>query len=448
MKVLKVNYKDIHKVRRLDSSYHLSEGIIYLKKLRAMPHAELQNLSSRIFTAGRNKRVYTNKDFGFPYLSNSDVSNLNPFSDCKYNSKKYAFDKNSFLKEGMIVTGRVGAIGQTSYITAEFEEKRAMGSDNIIRIVPSDFNLSGYIYAFLASKFGKTLLWQLATGGVQPYISEEMLFDLPIPRIDRKKEKDIHEMIIEASKLKVEANKILFEAQEEINNKVQFKKDTFEQQNITPHIISASHLKRFEAQYFKSEGSKIIKHIEVNIKYKYLKDVSEPIFRPGIFKRHYVNEGIEFLGGSDIVKAIPSSEKKLSKSKTSHLDSMIIKENWILVTCGGTIGYSVLVDRMTAGKAASQHILRVIPKNIPQGYVYAFMSSEIGLKAIQSFTYGSVIPQIESHHLELLPIPILEDEEMNRIHQKVMKYKDKIGTAIENELKAIDLIEKEIESWQ
>jgi len=97
---------------------------------------------------------------------------------------------------------------------------------------------------------------------------------------------------------------------------------------------------------------------------------------------------------------------------------------------------------MTAGKAASQHILRVIPKDIPAGYVYAFMSSNIGLKAIQSFTYGSVIPQIEPHHLELLPIPILEDEVMNRIHQKVMKYKENIGNAIEKELKAIDLIEK------
>lgn len=53
----------------------------------------------------------------------------------------------------MILTGRVGAIGQTSYVTKEFEENQAMGSDNIIRIVAKDKKMSGYIYAFLVSKF-------------------------------------------------------------------------------------------------------------------------------------------------------------------------------------------------------------------------------------------------------------------------------------------------------
>ena len=119
-----------------------------------------------------------------------------------------------------------------------------------------------------------------------------------------------------------------------------------------------------------------------------------------------------------------------------------------MVTCGGTIGYTVLVNRYLADKTASQHILRVISNDIKSGYLFAFMSSKLGLKAIQSFTYGSVIPQIEPHHLELLPIPILSDEIMDEIHEMVMTYKENISKAIENELEAINHIEKEIESWQ
>jgi len=205
--------------------------------------------------------------------------------------------------------------------------------------------------------------------------------------------------------------------------------------------------KRYEAQYYVSEGYEIKEHIKEN-EFKYLHDVCKPVFRPGIFKRHYVDTGLEFLGGSDIVRAIPKSDKKLSIAKTKHLNELKIEEDWILVTCGGTIGYSVLVDRYLADKTASQHILRVIADDIKSGYLFAFMSSTLGLKAIQSFTYGSVIPQIEPHHLELLPIPILEEKLMNEIHKMVMKYKENISTAIENELEAINLIENEIEQWQ
>lgn len=102
-----------------------------------------------------------------------------------------------------------------------------------------------------------------------------------------------------------------------------------------------------------------------------------------------------------------------------------------MVTCGGTIGASVLVNSYLATKLASQHILRVIPKGIKTGYLFAFLSSEIGVKVIQSFTYGSVIPQIEPHHLELVPIPLLNDEIMNQIDSDVMRYKLNINEAIQ-----------------
>jgi type I restriction enzyme S subunit len=118
------------------------------------------------------------------------------------------------------------------------------------------------------------------------------------------------------------------------------------------------------------------------------------------------------------------------------------------VTCGGTIGKSVLVNNYMNDKTASQHILRVIADGIPYGYLFAYMSSNLGLKAIQSFTYGSVIPQIETHHLELLPIPILDEDIISKTHKMIVKYKENLSKAIKNELHAIDLVEKEIESWQ
>lgn len=446
MKTLNLKSKDIVSAMRFDGSYHISEGTIFLKKLKRMPHADLISFCPNIFTAGRNKRVYTDKEKGFPYLSNSDVVKNNPFESCNYNSKKYGFDKTAFLKEGMILTGRVGAIGQTSYVTKEFEENQAMGSDNIIRIVAKDKKMSGYIYAFLVSKYGNALFNRLAAGGVQPYISEAMLQDIPIPILPEETQQKIHNLIVESAQLRVEANKLLREAKEKILKELALDKPKLTH-SVNVSDLTNSHLKRFEAFYFNSNGSDYRSQIEKR-KHIKLKDLSERIFRPGIFKRNYVQDGVEFLGGSDITNAIPASEKKLAKARTSNFDELVLEEDWILVTCGGTIGTTVLVNQYLSKKLASQHILRVVAKDIPVGYLFAFMNSEIGLNSIQSFMYGSVIQQIEPHHLELLPIPILNENLMNSIHSDVMIYKDKLNSAILKELEAIDLIEKEIDQWQ
>lgn len=429
--------------------YYLNRGKKTISDLieKGFKFQSLDSLSDKLYQGGIFKRVFVeNKNNSHMYITASDMVKNQPLDTAKLISKKYTpWIEEMTLVEKQILISCAGTVGNTALVNNSYSG--CIGSQEIIRVETSKIPY-GYLYAYLSSPLVNQYIQSMIYGAVVPRISPGELGRLPVLLLSNGKQNEVHNLIVEASQLRIEANRLLSESQNEIVENIRFNIDNYLDKNISYANISTSHLKRFEAQYFKSEGSKIIKHIETNFKYKYLKNVSEPIFRPGIFKRYYVNEGIEFLGGSDIVKAIPTSEKKLSKSKTSHLDAMIIKENWILVTCGGTIGYSVLVDRMTAGKAASQHILRVIPKDIPAGYIYAFMSSNIGLKAIQSFTYGSVIPQIEPHHLELLPIPVLEEEVMNGIHQKVMKYKENIGNAIEKELKAIDLIEKEIESWQ
>lgn len=434
---------------RLDASFHLSDGVKtrrIIDKYCPYPKVPLKNEAAELFKGNIHKRVYvTSPEHGLMFYTASDMfkSDLNTG---KYLSKKYSpYLKELELKKDWILITRSGTLGNVVYTTEDYEGK--IGTDDLVRIKPSEKQIKrGYLYAYLSSKFGYGLLTQSGYGGVVKHIEPHHIENLPIPILPKEKQLEIHNLILDASRLRVEANKLLGEGHEIIEAEIDFKLRK-KVNKIAINSIFDSHQKRFEAQNHISEGAEIRKHIE-NMNFKYLKEVVKPIFRPGIFKRYYVENGIDFLGGSDIMKTIPQSDKKLSKAKTKHLEGLKINEDWILVTCGGTIGFSVLVNDYMEGKSASQHILRVIADKIPTGYLYAFISSSIGFKAIQSFSYGSVIPQIEPHHLELLPIPILKAEIMNCIHKKIMKYKEFISNAIKNELLAIDLVEKEIESWQ
>lgn len=452
MKVSKVNYRDIKKVLRLDGSYHLSEGVIYLKKLRELPHVELQYLSSKIFTAGRNKRVYTDKEFGFPYLSNSDVSNSNPFNDCKYNSKKYACDENAFLKKGMIVTGRVGAIGQTSYITSEFEDEKAMGSDNIIRIVPNDFELSGYIYAFLTSKFGNTLLWQLSTGGVQPYISEEMLHDLPIPVFPEEKQKEIHNLIIEASNLRVKANSLLKEAITEIESKFQFhKKETVFTVNVNQIKDGDKYTSecRLESDYYQPATQYVENQIKKN-EYALLGDLSESVTISNLRARTFVEKGITLFTGQSLGQLKPDMSKQMSKKLTKNIERNTTIDGDILVSAFGTLGKTEFCYKnFYTGIFASQQIAKIKVNNekIDSGYIYLFLKSKIGQSLILKYKTGSVIEWANWNNFSsiLIPIPKDKGKALGDIARQIATT---FESSYQKENEAIGLIEKEIELWQ
>lgn len=448
MKTLKVKNSWFNESgQRLDASYYLSDGPLTKLKLKNSPYqlTTLSKETKEIFKGNIFKRVYVdNPKNGHSFMTASDMmkSDLN---SGKFVSKKYTDVANLMVDENWILTSRSGTLGNTIYTNKSFKD--FLVTDDLIRIVPNNNRIKGgFLYAYLTSKFGKGLLTQSSYGGVVKHIEPHHIENLPIPIFPIDKQEKIDRLIFESSKLRVQANDLLQRSHLVLSDTIQYK-GTDNTHTTSLKTILNSHQIRFESSYYTSEGYQIQNFI-LNGDHKKLIEISEEIYRPGIFKRHYVEKGVEFFGGGEIMKAIPQSDKKLSIAKTKHLESLKIEEDQILVTCGGTIGQTVLVNRFLAGKAASQHILRVKANGIKTGYLFAFMSSDLGLKIMESFTYGSVIPQIEPHHLELLPIPILEEAKMDEIHKMIMQYKENVSLAIEKELEAIDLVEKEIEQWQ
>lgn len=453
---------------RFDGSYHISDGTIYLKKLRKMPHKELQELTSNIFTAGRNKRVYTDKEFGFPYLSNSDVVKNNPFESCNYNSKKYGFDKTALLKEGMILTGRVGAIGQTSYVSSELEEFQAMGSDNIIRIVAKDKSLSGYIYAFLVSRFGKTLLERLAAGGVQPYISEEMLKDIPIPILPEATQQKIHNLIVDAAALRVEANKLLREANIKILKYCKLsslKNEDYEYfgnytygRSISTFKINIKEISAISINAF--NYSKRISNLKDRIKtnsYLNLSDclIDNNFFSTGSFKRLEVtsDKHIKLLNQSDIFNSRKIG-KNISRAFVGNV--RLVEYGEVLIAGVGTLGESETFCRVIFGNEEIEDQLisgefirmKVNEKIIPSGYLFAWLNSDYGFRLIRATHSGTKLCRPIPELLKQIPIPILENNRMHEIDFDVKSAHTKLFAALNKENQAIELIEKEIDQWQ
>ena len=452
MKYRQLNSKEILKSKRFDGSYHNADINIYNSVITSHSSHTLSYYCSEIFTSGRNKRVYTKAEFGDPFLSNSDASSSDPFNTCKYSSKKYGYDESALLKGGMILTGRVGAIGQTVFVPKYWEKYRAQGSDNIIRIVVKPQFKNGFIYAYLASKIGNLSFWKHATGGVQPFITDKMVGQLPIPDFSESFQIEVDGLIQEAARLREEAICALEKAKDKVSKYCNNEFDNLEctQTNIVSvSSIVKSFKTRLDPPVYINKGvawSKRQKHT------KRLGDFNIKTWYPGIFKRAYVKNGLPYIKGSSVFNVNPFiSCDHLSKARTPQLEDLWLKEGMLLISCAGACGLVKMITKEYEDKGAigSPDIIRLISNDelCTTEYLYVYLQLQHVYDYMQSLKYGSVIERFDIGNVKNIPIVIPSKELSEDITAIVRQYMDCTYRAFNAEEKAIRIVEQEIEKW-
>jgi type I restriction enzyme S subunit len=180
------------------------------------------------------------------------------------------------------------------------------------------------------------------------------------------------------------------------------------------------------------------------VKTRTLGQVTERVFIPPRFKRIYVDKqhGVPFIQGSHIVHFYPADIKYLSRAAHKRLDRWIIKAGWVLVTCSGTIGRVTIAPPSWNDWAASQHILRIIPKKdgpCPAGYISSYLMSKVGQAQLTSRIYGAVVDEITEEHAQSVLIPVPETEEQ---HEAVAVVNSAAMLSVAVKDKAVKLTQK------
>ena len=442
-----VNSKSIFEHKKLKSNYYLSKGLIYKELIEKNNFNRLKDKVSKISNIGVNKRYYVEKkEFGVPFFSNTDLGSPNPIDNCKLVSKKLCYNGERIIKEGMTLVSAVGTIGLVAFATKEIAGAMTP-IGNLIRLEAKEY--PGFLYAFLSTKIGQKLIDQLGSGNVQTYLDPTTFGEIPIPNLDKIKQQEIHNLIIEASNLRVEANKLLKEAVEYFNSlKIDYKYGTATSRKISISGISNGY-KRFDSAY--AIVSKLVEDsLQSNqIDYVTIRSQSSGIFIGPRAKRNYVTSGTPFLSTSAMQKANPTKVDKYISPKSS--DGFIVKEGWILTTRSGTLGDTIYTLPCISGFAVSEDAIRVVLKEdaqISNEYLFAFLKSSIGRSSLLSGSYGSVILHLNENYIGDIKVPILAKEIIEEIEAKVGQHLKNMNEAILKENQAIDLVEKEIESWQ
>lgn len=381
------------------------------------------------------------------YFQSSDVQLASEDSNV-FVYKGQAEKLNLLVKQGDILVTGFGTIGNVR-IVSRFQNDTCY-ANNVCRIRVNSGIHKGFVYAFMTSKYGKAQLNKNASGSVVRYIEAPGIKRTLIPSFPDFFQKEVDDLIQESVRLREEAADALNEAHSIIEERFDVAKEK-KSSKVSIQSIISSYNKRLEGSYHTSENRSIYDYIVNNCQYVLLgdKSISRLIFKPNIFKRQYVDKnGYQLIGGADMLKRIPSTDKMISKRQVDNMPSLKLNRNYILVTRAGTIGNVAFVDEQLKDLIVSEDVLRVVPADEKAAYyLYAFLSSKIGYKLISLFTYGSVIQHIEAQHLELVPVPLLDKDLMEQIDGLVSSYVTKIEESKEKEITAINMVETEIERW-
>ena len=441
---------------RIDPSFFLSEGIRVRGELQRSPYGlvSVGECSSEVFYGNIFSRVWVrDSEHGVPYLAASDTV-LSDLSTENYIATKQANQlKYLRLKKDWILVTCSGTIGNVTYTHAEFE--KYIATHDLIRIVPNDHKiLRGVLYAFLSGRYGYYQLTQSRYGGVVKHISDKYVESIDVPLFPKQLQTEVNGLIDEVARLRANAASLKESAisllkenikAKDINKRLKFV-------NVRAQESIKSLTLRLDPPALMNDGVDAMKDVVSSYPCRLLKEIDVKVYRPGIFKRIYVEDGIPYITGSEIFKTNPfHSCQTLSTSRTPFIDEMKMKAGQLLVTCAGSVGNVKLITKEYEDKKSigSQDIIRIESNDdvFTSEYLFTYLQLPFVFDYIQSMKYGSVIERIEPFHIESIPVVTPSKELSKGITDLIRQYADCMYRAFCSEEKAVSILEKEIESW-
>ena len=154
---------------RLEASYHVPvvDAVMEYLEQNAAEVTTIGDprISREVILPGRFKRVYVDEGHGRVLIGGKQLYELDPTAKKYISGRKHErILKKLEVYENTILLTRSGTIGKVSLVPKHWEHY--IPSDHIIRIVPANSDMTGYLYIFLASDYGQPLIRRFTYGSV------------------------------------------------------------------------------------------------------------------------------------------------------------------------------------------------------------------------------------------------------------------------------------------
>ncbi|MFD7131362.1 restriction endonuclease subunit S [Streptomyces sp. NPDC059894] len=421
---------------RLIAKPYLSGAFVTQRLLERLPVEKeaLKDLTAGyaggIFDGPQSRRVYlTDPEHSVPFVGSKDmlVADLGALPRLSKAEAESPSLRYMELKPGMTLISRSGFnAGRRSYARPDMDG--FWSSEHVMKVVPDQSKIQpGYLYAFLASRFGEVLVRGGIYGSAVKHIAPDHVGEIPVPRFGDAVENEIHELVQGAAELRAEFQAGLEAATWDLFHTAgiedlldlrwheQGRDLGFAQSGVTATSLRALN--------FQPRARAIVERLGER-ECVSLGEVCEGgMLRTGKrFKRIEAApaHGVRLVGQRQSFWVRPEG-RWISAEQAP--DDILQEDETVLIAAHGTLGEnevygrSVLVTGAWLDNAFSQDFVRVVSgdPDVQGAYLFAFFRSEAAFRVLRSMSVGGKQQEYHAKLLRELPIPVLTQSDRDRI---------------------------------
>ncbi len=197
---------------RFDASYHVPIVAAVTKHLKRHA-AEVTavadpRISKKVILPPRFTRVYVEEGYGRPLIGGKQIHELDPSNKKFLSSSKHKSILSQLeVRTNTTLITRSGTIGKVALVPRHWD--RWIPSDHIIRIVPANDGIAGYLNVFLSSEYAHPLIVRYTYGAVIDEIDDTHVRNIPVPLLkDTSVQDEINTLALAANEKRFEAYRL------------------------------------------------------------------------------------------------------------------------------------------------------------------------------------------------------------------------------------------------
>jgi hypothetical protein len=396
--------------RRLDAETYLTGGYQLQLRLRSLPHVTTVAELADVWQPSRLRGIKVAPHHGVPFLAATQVFDVQPVPRKWLAPARTPDVAQRYLQRGWFVVTCSGAVGDC--LAAHQPLTGLLVSHDLLRVVPRANEDAGYLYAFLRTRYGRLLMRSTKYGNVIKHLEPEHLQAVVVPRVGstafRESLNDTLERILA---LRDEADAASREAEALFGETVgQPEPPAAETGFIRRAKEMFGAFRRLEAAAHSPAALAARAALQRTGKpMQPLGDVAERVFGVPRFKHVYQSEGIAYLDSDDLFRINPEVQKFIPAAAKADAAAYLVRAGWVLMACSGQIyginGSVTLATRWHEGKIVSNHVLRIVAKDVRPGYlVTALGHPTLGRPLVLRLAFGTEVPEIGAEELRSFPV--------------------------------------------
>lgn len=402
--------------RRLDAESYLSGGHQLRQRIGSLPVVARLDTFADVWHPARLKGIQVRKRDGLPFLAATQVFDIVPTCRKWLSASHTPALLTRYVEPGWILVTCSGSVGDA--IVAYKPHAGVVVSHDLLRMLPKEAATANYFYAFLRTKYARTMMRSTQAGSAIKHLEPEHVVDIPVATVGGEEARACVALLIQrAFALRDEAHDLTISAHKAFGEAIGGL--STEPDPEVGFSVSASTFfggaRRLDAFSYNPGASAALEAIKRSGHPTDDLRALARIFGVPRFKHVYTSAGTAYLDSEDLFKVNPESTKFIPAGHKRDAAEYMVSRGWLLMACSGQTygvnGSVVLATRWHEKKIVSNHVLRIVPVDtIRAGYLATALShAALGRPLVLRAVHGTSVPEIDPRVLGSMPIVRLAD---------------------------------------